>query len=572
MKKIFFRAFSGYLFITIILSFGIYFFSYQLVKSSYIKEIEDHIEDIAISLIPSVRNFYENREFKALDKFVKKIGKEVNLRITVIDTYGEVIADSEKDPEFMENHRGRPEVKKALLGVKGISIRYSETVKEDMLYVAIPLYKEGKIQSVLRVSIFLKNIKEILADMRDKILTGIIIILLFSWIIASLFSKDISKSLKDILHAFKKFSEGDFSIRVLPKRKDEFGELAEKFNEMADEIKLLFEELNKERKVLNSIFSYAPDGILILDQKGKVVLFNNKLKEILMDKIEKNMFYWEIIKSSDFINFVKNISERNPFFSKEILLEGRIFLCSGGVIEPTNQMIFLFHDITEMKRVEEVKKDFTINISHELRTPLTAIKGFIETIEEEENIKNKKFLEIIKNHINRLIKITERMLYLSKIEGKEIISREKIEIKEIVERTFYLFKKEIEKKNLRYEIDIQEDLPSFKADPYEIEQVFINLIENAVKYTEKGKIKVSASKKDNFLRIEVEDTGIGIPEEHLPRIFERFYVVDKSRARKKGGVGLGLAIVKHIVLSYNGNIYVRSEKGKGTRFIIDFPI
>jgi two-component system phosphate regulon sensor histidine kinase PhoR len=235
--------------------------------------------------------------------------------------------------------------------------------------------------------------------------------------------------------------------------------------------------------------------------------------------------------------------------------------------------VAVFHNITASKRVEKIKKDFVMNVSHELRTPLTAVKGFVETLDEQIDIHNRHYLEIIKRHTDRLIHIVEDLLTLSELEEKGVEAPlENIDLSVVLENVFPLFEQQVKEKGLRLSREIASDLPPLKGDPFKLEQMFINLIDNAVKYTEKGTIVVSLRHKENRIIIQVQDTGHGIPKEDLPRLFERFYVVDKSRSRRLGGTGLGLSIVKHVVLLHNGTIDVESKVGVGTTFSISFPI
>ena len=262
-------------------------------------------------------------------------------------------------------------------------------------------------------------------------------------------------------------------------------------------------------------------------------------------------------------------------FLKVIILElnNRIFLCSATSLKSKEEIVLVFHDITEIKEIEKMKRDFVANVSHELRTPLTAIKGFVETLLDEEKDLNKKhYLKIIQRHTDRLINIVKDLLLLSQLEERRSkLEIEDVNLKRLLEDISKMFIEKIKQKKLKLKIEIQKDLPLVKADPFKLEQMFINLIDNAIKYTDKGEIKISIEQIDNLIKIVVADTGIGISEKHLSRIFERFYVVDKSRSRRYGGTGLGLSIVKHVVLLHNGKIEVKSKKNKGTKFTIYLP-
>ena len=252
---------------------------------------------------------------------------------------------------------------------------------------------------------------------------------------------------------------------------------------------------------------------------------------------------------------------------------GRSFLCSANALAAGGEMIVVMHDITELKNVEQMKKDFASNISHELRTPLTAIKGFVETMQDEATSQQKHYLSIVARHTERLIHIVEDLLLLSKLEDREQEPlSDKVSLAALIADSVALFSKKAEDKGISLVSRVASDMPSVCGDAFKLEQALINLIDNAVKYSDKGSITITAEHKNGSAIISVQDTGTGIPAEHLPRIFERFYVVDKSRTRTLGGTGLGLSIVKHIVLLHNGTIKVDSIPGAGSTFTISLPL
>jgi two-component system phosphate regulon sensor histidine kinase PhoR len=264
------------------------------------------------------------------------------------------------------------------------------------------------------------------------------------------------------------------------------------------------------------------------------------------------------------------IEKRN--FVEELPLGDRIFMCSVTPLEGGEGVVSVFHDITEIKNIEKIKKDFVINVSHELRTPLAAIKGYAETLREGADAEpSKKYVEIIERNTDRLINIVNDLLLLSSLEEKAFLELEDIDLKDFLEDVIKIFDQRLKDKELSLVMDVNENLPTIKADLFKLEQMLINLLDNAVKYTDRGEITVSLDVQDKKVRIRVTDTGIGIPKEDIPRIFERFYVVDKSRSRKYGGTGLGLSIVKHIVLLHHGTIDIESDLGKGTKVTVTIP-
>ena len=571
-RSIFSRIFTGYLLIVFVLSGLILVFSFKTIKDHYIDTFTGNLKNLGIILNLKITPLLEENRRGELDSFVKKLGKEINTRITVIAPDGKVYADSEKDPASMENHRGRPEVIQALECGVGRSLRYSSTVKEEMLYVAMPVEKEGKIIGVVRVSIFLKQIKVLLQDLRRRILEVAFLAMIVSLLGAALFSRSLSRPVRDLARASHRVASGDFNVRVFLKSEDELGDLAESFNYMTEKIKTLFADLSLQKEELDSIIFSIQEGLLVLDSEGKIVLSNESFRRIIQEDTIEGKFYWEVVRESRLGELVEKVRNMKKNLTGEVELNGRNYLCSATFLSFREGIIVILHDITEFKRLEKIKKDFVVNVSHELRTPLTAIKGFVETLGEEIDQKQKHYLEVIKKHTDRLINIVQDLLLLARLEKKKVeLEWEEVNLKNLIEEMVRIFEERIREKNLALKLNIEGDVGSIKGDAFKLEQMFINLIDNAVKYTEKGEIKISLQRKNQQVRIEIQDTGIGIPTEHLERIFERFYVVDKSRSRKLGGTGLGLAIVKHIVLLHNGEINVESTPGVGSKFIVFLP-
>ncbi|HEC69940.1 MAG TPA: HAMP domain-containing histidine kinase [Candidatus Omnitrophica bacterium] len=568
--SLFFKFFFSFCLIILLLSILIFSFSFRTIRSHYINTLSLGLKNLAYTLKLKVLPLIEEKDFKRLNSLVKEIGKNIKTRITIIAPSGKVLADSEKDPHLMENHNDRPEVKQAKIKGSGKSLRFSTTVKEEMLYVAIPVKSKEKFLGVLRVSLFLKDINKLLNNLKNRIFGIVIFMTFLSLLGAFFFSKNLSYPLKELVSASKKLADGDFSARVSFKRKGEIGELAESFNRMSEELKRLFDNLTLKQEELNSIITSLEEGLLVLDKKGKIILFNESFKKIVQINPE-GKFWWEVLRNPTIAQLIEKAKEDKRISSQELELNEKVFLCSFVFVPSKEELIIVLHNITEFRKLEKIKKDFVVNVSHELRTPLTAIKGYVETLEEEVKGSSKHYLDIIKKHTERLINIVSDLLLLSELEEKGLTQiKEKMNLEEIAENVCKIFEQKAKEKNLKLSL-ICESKPVIKGDPFKLEQMFINLIDNAIKYTEKGEVSVLLKQIGKEVIVKVKDTGIGIPEEHLDRIFERFYVVDKSRSKKLGGTGLGLSIVKHIVLLHNGKIDVESTPGKGTEFTITFP-
>jgi two-component system phosphate regulon sensor histidine kinase PhoR len=314
-------------------------------------------------------------------------------------------------------------------------------------------------------------------------------------------------------------------------------------------------------------------GLLVVDKQGHITLANHSAKRLLQSMDMENKAYWEVLREPNLNALLERVKEHQGSDIQEIELNDRLLVSTATYIAGKEEIVLIFHDITKSKNLEKVKKDFVINVSHELRTPLTAIKGFVETLSEEVDKKNKRYLEVINRHTERLIHIVNDLLLLSELEEKkDALEIEKVNLKKLIKNVSKIYTQKLKEKSLTLKLSIEKTLPEINADPFKIEQLLINLVDNAISYTEKGSITIRAKQENDKIELAIKDTGIGISQEDLPRIFERFYVVDKSRSRHLGGTGLGLSIVKHIVLLHNGTISVESTPNIGTTFTILLPL
>lgn len=564
--------FGGYLFIICILSVLIIPLSFKAVKVHHIETLTNSLRNLSSTLQLKISPLLADGRFDKLDLLVKSLGNQIQTRITVIDSTGLVLADSEEYPELLGNHRKRPEIMEALKGEIGTTLRFSTTVKEEMLYVAIPLERDGNITHILRMSLFLKEINSLLHTLKRNIFVITMVIVTFSLLIALFFSRNLSKPIRTLNSASRKVAHGDFDVRVILHNKDEFKELADSFNYMTNQIKTLFSRLSHQKEELKSIITSIKEGLCVLDRKGKILICNKSFERIVQNDSAKGRFYWEVLREITFGELIRKTRKEKANLESEVTLNEKVYLCSATFCNK-DELVATLHEITKIKNLEKTKKDFAVNVSHELRTPLTAIKGFVETMEEDIEEKNKYYLDVIKRNTNRVISIVDDLLLLSKLEEKNgPLEIGEVNLKDLVENVLKIFGQRLKEKNIHLRYTFDEGLPLLFADPFKLEQVFINLIDNAIKYTEKGEIQISLRQQGNAVTIQIRDTGIGIPKEHLPRIFERFYVVDQSRSRKLGGTGLGLSIVKHIVLLHKGRIEVKNIPGDGTKFIISLPL
>jgi two-component system phosphate regulon sensor histidine kinase PhoR len=572
-NSLFSKIFGGYLLIICILLLLIPLVSFKLIRTYYVNTLTENLKNIAITTAPHIVSLLEKQRFQEMDAFLKNLTGKINARITVIDKEGAVLADTEKDPATMESHKIRPEVIDALSTGVGKSMRFSVTLEEEMLYVALPLDQDSKILGVIRMSIPLKQINSLLYDLQLRIIIGIALITLLSIGIAFLLSRGLSKPVIALVHAAKNLARGEFHTRVYLHTEGELKELEASFNEMAGRMEGLFGSLSRRNEELDTIVSSIQEILFVLDKDGRIKLTNESFRKALYNEDVLDKFYWEVMRCPDFSELIKKVMEERKNHIQEIEFRDKNYLCSVTFLSSKEEMVAVLYNITELKNLERVKKDFIANISHELRTPLTAIKGFVETLEEEEEIRNVQYLEIIKRHTDRLMHIVNDLLLLSELEQPEsALVIENINLASLAENILKVFEQGAREKGIQLKLVARKDLKTIQADPFKLEQMFINLLDNAIKYTEKGEVSVSLGQGDFKSIIEIKDTGIGIPASHLPRIFERFYVVDKSRSKKFGGTGLGLSIVKHIVLLHGGAIDVESSLGIGTKFTITLPM
>ena len=573
-NSIFVKIFGGYLLIVIVILAITFPLSFRAIRHHHIDTLTNNLKNLCITLKLKISPLLENNQIEELDTLIKELGNQTNTRITIINPGGGVVTDSEKDPKLMESHKSRIEIIQAIKYGFGTSLRYSASIKEEMLYVAVPIEKDGKVYGVLRASLFLKEINTLLNNLKMNIVKIAVIIVIILLIGAFLFSRNFSRPLNELAIASSRVAKGDFSTKVVLKSRSEIRELADSFNYMTDQINTLFTQLSHQKEELDSIISSINEGLCVIDKDGVISISNESFRKTVQNDSVKGKLYWEVLRKTRFDELIKKVRSEQSSIVDEIELNSRIFLCSATFCSNKEDIVVTLHDITKIKNLEKTKKDFVTNVSHELRTPLTAIKGFVETLQDTNNDdENQHYLNIINRHTDRVIRIVNDLLLLSKLEGTpDSLEWEKVNLRDLIENILKIFEHSLKEKNLVLKFNADNNLPIIKADPFKLEQVFINLIDNAIKYTERGEVVISLSHNNETVVIEIEDTGICIPREHLSRIFERFYVVDSSRSRKLGGTGLGLSIVKHIVLLHNGKIDVKNIPGAGTSFIVTLPV
>ncbi|MEI8350392.1 MAG: ATP-binding protein [Candidatus Omnitrophota bacterium] len=546
----------------------------NLVKNAYL--VENQIEVIDLKK--------ENTGY--LDSLSKKLSQLIKSRITIIDTQGQVLADSGipvKDLVNIANHSDRPEIKLALSGKIGKEIRYSDTIKMDMLYIALPLKDKQGIRGVLRLALPLETANLTLHAIRKAVFFSLIFALGFAYMLGSLLARAIVKPINRISYVSRKFAVGDFSHKIYINSKDEIGELAAVLNKMSQSLEEKIHEVELQNQQLKAILESMVEGIIVVSKNSRIVSVNRAIEQIFSIKktdIEGKIFL-EVIRNTDIAEITNQVLNNGSFLSKELTLiwpVRRIFQVNASAIwkqKVIEGCLLVIHDITQLRQLETMRRDFVANVSHELKTPLTSIKGFVETLLDgalDDKANNRNFINIIKDHTERLNKLVEDLLSLSHLESQETtIEKTSFNLKEHFEKVVFGFKTQLKNRNIAINNDLATDI-LVMANKDRIEQVFANLIDNAIKFNkENGFIKIYSQEINGKIKITIEDSGFGIPAKDIPRIFERFYRVDKARSRDLGGTGLGLSIVKHIIELHNGNIGVESSEGFGSKFWFILP-
>ncbi|MDD5081184.1 MAG: ATP-binding protein [Candidatus Omnitrophica bacterium] len=554
-------------------------YTYKRIKTNVFKQIT--LSRTYLSHIP-----LKGTLSYSLDEVADKIGDDLGLRVTIMGLDGTVYGDSEIQIEKlgeMENHLYRPEVQNAIKDGFGESRRFSTTIKEDFLYMAA-LFNNNGTSGVIRLSITLSEIDQLLGRLRKILVFALLAAFGLSVLVSYLVSCYISRPIREISWAAQNVAHGNFHKKIFIRSNDELGDLAKAFNYMSKQVQNNISKISESRSRLEAVFLSMFEGVMVVDMSGSVVLVNQALKNFL--KIEDEPVgrrFMEVIRNIQIQEIIdKVLTSCDELISAEIstlVPEEKILLVHATAIKKSGQAhgaVLVFHDVTELRHLEKVRRDFVANVSHELRTPVSSIKGYSETLLSgalEDEAHARDFLSIILSDSNRLASLIDDLLNLSKIESGNLIMEFKPQkLRPIIAKVFSGLKKQIDDKGISVEIDFPSDMPDVLIDHDRISQVLLNLMDNAMKYnSQNGKIIVKVFARGSFVGVDISDTGIGIPEKDLPRIFERFYRVDKARSRELGGTGLGLSIVKHIVQAHGGEVSVHSVEGQGTTFSFTLP-
>lgn len=515
-----------------------------------------------------------------INGLARKMAAQSGARVTIIDPNGVVLGDSESDPATMENHASRPEVAAALRGVEGRSERRSATVGYDTLYVAMPIQDGGKVLGVARIALPLDRMNRASQGIALAIVLGGLAAIALAVGLATLIARSIARPINDLTVVAGLVAGGDLTQRARSSSRSEVGRLAEAFDLMAERLESTVKTISAERNTLAGILSTMADGLLIVDGLGRVTMANRAASALLRvpESALEGRSYVEALRDHELSSVVQRcLSERAPSSGTSEVGPGRRLLriVAAPLVGETRGALALLQDLTEVRRVEMVRRDFIANVSHELRTPLASLKAVVETLEEgaiEDHEAARDFLAKMHGEVDGLAQLVSELLELSRIEsGQASLRIEPTAVDGLVRQSVERLLAQAERAGLAIGVDLPLEIPAVAADSQRVQQLLLNLIHNAIKFTPAGgRITVAARPDGDDVVFTVSDTGVGIPEEDLTRIFERFYKTDRSRSA--GGTGLGLAIAKHIAQAHGGRIWAESTEGGGSRFFFTLPV
>ncbi|MBC8207447.1 MAG: HAMP domain-containing protein [Kiritimatiellales bacterium] len=585
-KRIFWKLYPSYLIVTLLSLTAVYVISSTAINRFFEQQIEKNLTEQAWLIKEQVTAPMVTREIETLSRSADTLSANSSARITLIFPDGIVAGDSDKASSEMGNHRDRPEIKDALAGHVGQSLRYSNTLKKNMMYVAVPVWVEGRVIGVVRTSMPMTDMDQLIDSVQHRITFGGLIILFLAAVLSLIVSRRISRPLERIKEGAKRFADGDFSCRLHTIGSTEITSLAETMNQMAEQLEDRLQTVIKEKNQREAVLSSMVEGVLAVDTDGHIISLNKaaaRFFQVIQPETAKGRSIEEVFRNVKLQKFIGSVLKGQETLECELTVQhNEIYHLQTrgtnllGVQGKRIGAVVVFNDVSRLRRLENLRSDFVANVSHELKTPITSIKGFIETLLDgamNDPVEADRFLKIVAKHADRLNAIIDDLLMLSRLEqgGKEEMEMQQAGLAGLMSSAVEVCAHRAEKKEITIQVECPDNL-SANVNPPLIEQALINLIGNAVKYSAEGKtVTVRADREPDGINLSVTDQGYGIASEHLERLFERFYRVDKGRSRQEGGTGLGLAIVKHIAQAHGGTVSVKSTFGKGSTFSVFLP-
>jgi two-component system phosphate regulon sensor histidine kinase PhoR len=555
------------------------FYLVDLVRDTQINNLRSQLENEAkLTAEASVPSFWDVEKQGILDDLVKTLGEQIDARVTIIALDGTVLGDSEEDPLAMGNHAARPEVVDALALGLGESTRYSTTLGQRMMYVAVPITSQGGVVGIARVALPLTVVESSVNRVAMTIVLSMVITTVLAILAAGLIARATTQPIRQMTKAAQRIASGELDQKISVSTSDESGQLAHAFNEMSLSLKKMVATISEERGKLATILSSIADGVIMTDTEGNIIIAN-RAAGVLFNFREENVAnkpLIEVVRDQE-INEVlksclKTAQEQTTQLESGI---GKRFLRAIAVPLMNDGALVLFQDLTELRNLQTMRQEFVGNVSHELRTPLAAIKAVVETLQDgaiDDKEAAEDFLNRADSEIDRMTQMIAELTELSRIEvGRAELRLKPVNLNLLIEEVLTRLNPQAERQNVALLAALQADLPIIQADEERIRQAITNLAHNAIKFTRSGgKAAISTKLERDSVVVNVSDNGIGISKEDLLHIFERFYKVDK--ARSGGGTGLGLAIAKHIVQAHGGNIWAESEEEKGSTFSFSLPL
>jgi two-component system, OmpR family, phosphate regulon sensor histidine kinase PhoR len=586
-RRLWWRLFISYLWMPVVVLMSIGWYGSDVVWELYENHLNSDLEARAQLCGKPIGELLARGQAAEVDALCKELGRSSKTRITVVLPSGQVIGDSDEIPRDMDNHGSRPEALEALGGGVGRSQRYSSTEQEDRIYVAVPLMHGRSPIAVVRTSLPVTALTRTLGIVRNRIIVAALIGMLLHAMITLVISRRMSRPLEEIKAGAERFAAGDLGHRLRVMDSVETETLAETMNRMAEQLDERIQTVLRQQNEREAMLSSMEEGVLAINNEGTILSLNTACASLLGEEpaqLQGRSIY-EVIRKADLLKFIESALASPSPVEGEIQIRGpqdRWVSAHGTVLHDSQRgkigVLIVLHDITRLRHLEEVRRDFVANVSHELRTPITSIKGFIETLvdgafEDKENAH--RFLQIMLRQVNRLDAIIGDLLMLSRIERgseEQRIELAQESIRGTLQAAIEMCEKKATGKAVKIALICPENLTA-EINAALLEQAVVNLLDNAIKYSNsEAVIKVIAASEAAELVIRVKDQGCGIDAQHLPRLFERFYRVDKARSRELGGTGLGLAIVRHIALAHRGSVTVESTVGVGSTFCLRLPL
>jgi two-component system phosphate regulon sensor histidine kinase PhoR len=541
------------------------------VRTSYISTLHDNLSTQAVLISHDV-TFQSTAQMDSLCRQLKEITRA---RVTILAMNGRVIGDSDHDASIMANHRDRVEIQQAMLTGSGMAIRQSDTLKYDLLYVAKKIMQGDKPQGFIRLSVPLKDVDAAVNLLRMQIVLVVSLVLLATGLL-SFWSVDRLRRLTNQIRCFSSsLARGELGRRLFISHAGEFDEIADSLNTMSEELKRRIAASDEEKHRFDVVLRSIPDALFIIDAHGAILLSNPAARTLFGENALQGRPFIEVVRNNEVLSLVEKVRKEQVAGSIEFKIDSPLGQYTVVQVSPLfyterelSGFVAVFHDITRLQRLEQTRKDFVANISHEIKTPITAISGFAEILLDgalRDKTNTIKFLETIRSNSERINRLVDDLMTISKIElGAVMVKKIPVHIEEIMEQVIDTLGDKASGKGLSLTWSIVPPVKDIYADKDRLIQIMTNLTDNAIKFTEKGKVVLGAAEVDGKTVLFVEDTGIGIPQKHLTRLGERFYRVDPSRSRHMGGTGLGLAIVKHLVKAHEWDMQIESTPGKGT--------